>query len=110
MDVKGGWAELVDPVGLKTVARGCVFVEDPPLPCPIDGLWRGEVRFVRGADRLREGHHAWLLRFERGTQHRWVELTSLEARWTHVGERMVAKVVSSDERYPSQVVELGGDA
>lgn len=110
MDVKGGWAELIDPAYVNAVARGCVYVEDPPLPCPIDGPWRGELRFVRGANRLREGPHVWLLRFERGTLHRWVEVTSVESTWTHVGERMVARLASLDDRYPSQVVELGGDA
>jgi hypothetical protein len=110
VDVKSGWAELVDPVDLEAMARGCVFIEDPPLPCPLDGHWRGEMRFVRGAERLRDRGDIWLLWFEGGTQHRWVQLTALEPMWTHVGERIVARLISCDDRYPAEVIELGGDA
>jgi hypothetical protein len=110
VNVRSGWAELVDPARLEAVARGCVFVTDPPLPCPIDGNWQGELRFLRGAERLHTGAGLWILRFERGTQQRWVELASVESTWTHVGERMVAQVISRDDRYPSEVIELGGDA
>jgi hypothetical protein len=110
VNVRSGWAELVDPAGHEAVARGCVFVIDPPLPCPLEGHWIGELRFLRGVERLRGRPNVWLLRFEGGTQHRWVELASVERTWTHVGERATARLVSSDDLFPSGVIELGGDA
>ena len=100
---------VADPLERQAVARGCVYVVDPPLPCPPDGRWEGEVRFVRGHERLRPGPGLWLLQFEDGVQQRWVKLESVQDTWTASGLRGTAHVFSYDERFPAQVVELGGD-
>jgi hypothetical protein len=50
-----------------------------------------------------------VLQFEDGVQQRWVELASVEDAWTPLGLHGTAHVFSYDERFPAQVVELGGD-
>jgi hypothetical protein len=109
MRVKSGWAEFVDPRRHEVVARGIVHVLDPPLPCPALGRWEGDVSLLRGYDALHEGAGVWLLRFEDGAQLRWVEIEGVTPKWERSGLRGTARVVSYDNRFPSEVVELGGD-
>lgn len=109
MRVKSGWAEFVDPRRNEAVARGLTYVYDPPLPCPPLGRWEGEVTLLRGHDRLQAGVEVWLLRFEDGHQLRWVEIEAVSPAWEPSGLRGTARVVSYDDRFPSEVVELGGD-
>jgi hypothetical protein len=109
MKVKSGWAEFVDTRRQEVVARGIVHVLDPPLPCPALGRWEGEVGLLRGSEALREGAGAWLLRFEDGVQLRWVEIEAVTPTWAPSGLRATARVVSYDDRFPAEVVELGGD-
>lgn len=108
MRIKCGWAEFLDPATREVVARGSVSVD--ALPGTEQGPWDGEVRLLRGHDRLLEHDRAlWLLRFELGPVHRWVELQSLERRWAPSGLRATAHLRSFDEEVPPVVNELGGE-
>ncbi len=110
VEVKCGWAEFLDPLRREVVARGCVSVQDPPLPCPSSGRWDGEVRFLRGFNALRRRRRSvWLLRFEGGAQDRWVELRSVERAWAPSGLRATALISTYDDQFPAQLTELGGD-
>ena len=110
MKVMCGWASFFDPERREPVARGRVVVDDPPLPCPPSGPWTGEVALLRGFTSLRRRHREiWVLRFEGGGQDRWVELTSVERVWTRSGRRATAHIRTYDGRFPTELVELGGD-
>ncbi len=110
MRVAIGWAEFWDPEQEEVVARGRVSVVHPPLPCPPEGDWWGEVALLRGASTLRARERdLWLLRFEDGATQRWVELRSVEPAWAPSGLRATASVFTQDERFPAQLPELGGD-
>ena len=107
MRVRCGWAQIVDPARQCAVARGLVFVRHPPLPYAARGRWEGEVHLLRGHDSLR--CDVWLLRFENDADPRWIEIESIERTPAPSGLRATARIVSHDDEFPPQVIELGGD-
>lgn len=108
MKIKCGWAEFIDPIRDDVVARGSVSAG--ALPNVLDGVWDGEVRLLRGyEDLVSRAQRVWLLRFERGEVHRWIELQGVERQWAPSGMRATAQVRSWDGLVPPVVNELGGE-
>jgi len=110
MRVACGWAEFIDTRLQEVVARGHVTLLDIVAPRRPGRRWNGEVRHLRGEERLRGGTGAiWLIRFEHGSELRWVELGRVDASWSPSGRRATAQITSHDEEVPSAVTELGGE-
>lgn len=108
MRIKCGFAEFIDPTGGEAVARGSVSAD--AMPGISHGPWDGEVRLLRGHEHLLDAQQLlWILRFENGLAHRWIELHSLEQRWVPSGLRATAFVSSCDDEVPPVVTELGGE-
>jgi hypothetical protein len=108
--VNCGWANIIDATANTPVARGRLSVLDPPLPCPPEGYWEGELTLLRGSDALTAGDSMiWGLRSEDGHQFRWVEIRSVRPAWAPSGLHATAHIISCDDRFPAKVVELGGD-